>query len=516
MHPGGGDAARADGADRPRVAGRVADSVPYPREVAMYQRSLEPGSVVIADVGHSGGISAIVPTAAGVVSAADDGYLYLRDTAGMSVRPPLHLPEITCVVPVPGSTLAVVGAADGAYGVDLPTLTHLPLTGFDDHAAVTCGAQVGGDILVGLSDGRIRRVLLDGGTEVVASFEAPVDQLAATPASEAFAVGLLDGGVGLVVDGELVWGHLRRPGAVRALTMTPSSVVAAGSLTEAPGLEPTRGTLEVLGLDGTTLATLPVEAPVLALAAEGCDVVVGCLDGSVWRLDADHTGLTLLGRLEADPGISHVALVDGEVWVGTAGGHVHRLDPPLALPARSSGALAVTADPGTDLLAMSDGWRVRWWNLSSLAVGGELVVDGVVALTVAPSEGRDLVLAYADGRVERRTGTGYTEVAAAAALPFRPAILGVYGDVVVAADDDGPAMLDAATLAETDLSDDELTVVNGVERTSFWFTGRGVAEGIEVAVIDGRELIVRWLDLLTVTDGALHQARVWDGETWVG
>lgn len=107
------------------------------------------------------------------MTATDDGDLFPLDEQGRSVRPPLHVPEITCVVPVPGVTLPVVGARAGAHGVDLPNGAHLPLIGFDEGAAVTCAAEVAGHVLVGPSDATVREVLLEGGTALIAELETP-------------------------------------------------------------------------------------------------------------------------------------------------------------------------------------------------------------------------------------------------------------------------------------------------------------------------------------------------------
>lgn len=245
---------------------------------------LASGQDVVLDVGHSGAITGIARYQDLIISGGRDGFLYVRRSDGRSVIPPVHLQEITCVAMPADIDVAVVGANDKVFGVDLETGTKSPLAGFDGVSPIAA-ASIGDVVLVGCSDGSLRTVSVENGT-VTVSAGGGAAVLAVASHGRFAAVSYADGAVRLLDhDCTEVWSaKLRRSEAEQLAVAADGTVVAAG--TGRPSDDGTfPGTLVRLGAAGAVEArTVLPSGMVSAATLDGDAVIVAISDGSVHRL----------------------------------------------------------------------------------------------------------------------------------------------------------------------------------------------------------------------------------------
>lgn len=477
---------------------------------------LPPGHDLILDVGHSGAVTGIVRYDDLIVSGGDDGYVFVRGLDGRSVVPPVHLPAVTCLAVVPGIDIVVAGTAGQTSGIDLETGFESPLAGFGGVVAIA-GAAVGDHVLLGCSDGSLRRVGVDDDPEVVAQHHAPVHAMAS---DGRLAAVTHDDGTVLLVDasGAVRWRCALDPHEVHRVAMAPDGTVYVAGSGVPSGGDALSGSIIRLDDVGVVEARYRTPGWIDALTVHGDDLVVALNDGNLYAvpraLDVPLDPAMHRGRRRT--GVTTLATLGGEVWVGSTGGEVGRLDPELALPAVPAGAVALSLSADERRAVTTDGARVVVWDLTTGDALETLDVPGVRAVTFAGEDSEDVVLAFLDGRLERRTGEGQaTVLATAGPLDARPHTLGWVGPFVMAVagevGDAGTSTLlgadDLATLTATEAA---LADVSVMERNGNLYAGRGELAGTDVAVLEGRELVVKRGALVTCTAGARPWLRVAD------
>lgn len=461
---------------------------------------------VVLDVGHSGGVTSLAVTPDAVLSGGDDGYVYARDLDGASLVPPAHLPEVTTVVFL-GGTTCVVGTVGHTYGFDITTGDHRPLAGLED-TWVGAGVELAGRAVLGCGDGSVRTLAFGEGVRPFASLTAPIKGMA-RDGDDGIAVCTVDGTLTyLDTEGDVRWQVSLMPGEVESVTCRDGTVVVGGA-SPTPGM----GQVIAFDLDGQETHRVGVAAPVAALAAAPDAVAVAIGDGTVHRLGDDLVDVGTVGTVQG-LGVESLAVGDGEIWYGTADGRVGRLDPPRELPAVSSGVLALTIRSDEEAAVGSDGRRLLTYDLRSGDVTAETELEAVIALTYAGPDTDDLVVAYPDGRLERRRGPGHGEVLAEGRVDFRPTALGLVDGLVVAEDEESYTAVAADDLSPAELDAERFDDVAIVRRTGFAFTGHGPLVAVDVAVIDSTELVVARPGLVGVTDGAATWLRVWSDDGW--
>jgi len=481
------------------------------------------GQHVVLDVGHSSAVTGIARYEGLIVSGAQDGYVYVRGSDGRSVVPPAHLPAVTCVAMPPDIDVAVVGTVDQVFGVDLETGDDAPIAGFGGTVAVAA-ATVGDVVLVGCADGSVRSVHAEDGTTVVSLHAgAPVRALASS--GRFAAVSYEDGTVALLdAEGNEVWSTQLDPAEVHRLAVTADGAVLAAGAGRPSGGDELSGVVLQLGAPGVVEARYLTPGWVDAMTIDGDTVVVAISDGNVHRI-----GLALEEPLGADThlgrfftGVSCLATLDGEVWIGTNDGKVARLAPEAALTAVSSGMFSLNMSSDERRAVATDGLQVVVWDLTTGERLIGLEVDGVRAVTFAGEDSEDVILVRLDGTVERRTGEGLSEVVASAGpLVERPHTLGWVGPLVMAfagavadpTDTEGAVLLDPDSLEVLEPSEDAFDDVSVMRRVGYWFEGTGELDGTRMAVIDREHLVVQRDRLLTLTSGALEWVRIAEGSS---
>jgi len=169
----------------------------------------------------------------------------------------------------------------------------------------------------------------------------------------------------------------------------------------------------------------------------------------------------------------------------------------------------------------TDGARVVVWDLTTGEERLALEIPGVRAVTFAGEDSEDLVLAYLDGRLERRGGAEQGDVLATAGpLDPRPHTLGWVGPFVMAiagevGDADGSVLLDADDLEELTATEAALDDVSVMERTGYLFAGRGELAGTDVGVVAGTGIVVKRGGLVTATEDLRGWLRVADASGFV-
>lgn len=469
---------------------------------------LDEGDEVVLDVGHSGGVTGLAVTPAAIVSGGDDGYVFVRGRDGASLVPPAHLPEVTTVIFL-GGTTCVVGTVGHTYGLDVTTGDHRPLAGLED-TWVRAGVGLGGRAVLGCGDGSVRTLAFGEGVRPFASLTAAVKAMA-LDGQQGVAVCTVEGTLTyLDTDGDVRWQASLAPGEVESVACHDGRVVIGGA---APA--PATGQVIAFDEDGQEVARVGVAAPVSALAAGPQGLVVALGDGTIRRLGADLADAGTLGRVDS-LGIESLVVTEDELWYGTADGRVGRLDPPRELPAVSSGVFALTIRFDGDAAVGSDGTRMLTYDLRSGEVTAETELPAVIALTYAGPDTDDLVVAYPDGRLERRKGPGYDDVVAEGRVAIRPTALGIVGGLVVAEDDESYSAVSAEDLSPAELDADRFEDLAIVRRAAFAFAGHGPLAAVDVAVLDARELVVARPGLIGATDGAATWLRIWHDGDWAG
>lgn len=462
---------------------------------------------VVLDVGHSGGVTGLAVTPDAIVSGGDDGFVYVRDRTGASLVPPAHLPAVTTVVFL-GGTTCVVGTAGHTYGLDITTGDHRPLAGLEDTWAAAV-VELDGRAVLGCGDGSLRTLAFGEGVRPFASLPSVVRAMA-RDGDDGIAVCSADGTLTyLDAGGNVRWQASLMPGEIESVACH-SGIVVVGGASPTPGM----GQVVAFDADGREIHRIGAAAPVSRLAADAGGILAAVGDGTVHRLDEDLTDAGTLGRVPG-MGVESLAARDGEVWYGTADGRVGRVDPPRELPAVSSGVLALSIRLDEQAAIGSDGRRLLTYDLRSGEVTSEAEVEAVVALTYAGPDTDDIVVALPDGRLQRRRGPGYDAVVAEGRVALRPTALGVIDGLVVAEDDESYAAVAADDLSPAELDQDRFESVAIVRRTGFAFTGHGPLVALDVAVIDATELVVARPGLVGVTDGAATWLRVWSDDEWV-
>jgi hypothetical protein len=482
---------------------------------------LPQGHDLILDVGHSGAVTGIGRYDDLVVSGGDDGYVFIRGTDGRSVVPPVHLPSVTCLVVVPGIDIVVVGTEEQTSGIDLETGFESPLAGFGGVVAVA-GAPVGEHVMLGCSDGSLRTVSADDDPEVVAQHSAPVHAMAS---DGRLAAVTHDDGTVLLVDatGAVRWRAELHPHEVHRVAMAADGTVYVGGSGVPSGGGELSGVIVQLDDVGVVQARYLTPGWIDAMTVRGDELVVALSDGNLYAvpraLDVEMDASMHLGRRRS--GVTTLATVDGEVWVGSNAGEVGRLDPVLELPSVPSGVFALSLTSDELRAVTTDGARVVVWDLTTGEERLALEIPGVRAVTFAGEDSEDLVLAYLDGRLERRGGAEQGDVLATAGpLDPRPHTLGWVGPFVMAiagevGDADGSVLLDADDLEELTATEAALDDVSVMERTGYLFAGRGELAGTDVGVVAGTGMVVKRGGLVTATEDLRGWLRVADASGFV-
>lgn len=475
---------------------------------------------VVYDLGHTAQVVTILPTAFGIASAGADGTLCLRGASGLSLRPPRLLPPITALLPVPDSTLVVVGTESGVFGLDLLSGSRVRLPGFEPDVQVTCGVRAGELLLVGCDDGTLREVLDAGGTRTLLRFDLPPASLVSSPDGSRLGFRLVDGRVGVADPTGIRWQVDRWAPQVGALALVADDLVVGG-MTSDGGVVNLRGVLEVFGADGGLRAHREDLAPVQALLPGGDGVLALTLEGAVLEVTCDLDRRTLVGELPVGLGATTMVLDErGQLWVGLFDGTVTCPGDDLELRARSSGALAVTGDIDGRWLAATDLRTLAIWDRATLQLRARVDAAGICALTTVPGHGEDLVVATLDGRLEVRAAEDLTVVRGSVALPFAPELLGFVDDRVVAATADDLAVFRLDPFTPAGLEAELRDLVSGFARDGYAFRGAGWFSGLEVGLVGGVLHSVYDRDA-----GELHRSeqakeeglvRLWDGVGFVG
>jgi WD40 repeat protein len=476
---------------------------------------------VVLDVGHSAAVTGIARHEDVVVSGARDGFVYVRGTDGRSVVPPAHLSAVTCIALPPDIDVAVVGTVGQVFGVDLATGDDAPLAGFGGTVAVAA-ATVGDVVLVGCADGSVRSVHAEAGTTVVSLNDgAPVRALVS--GGRHAAVSYEDGTVAFLdAAGDELWSTRLDPAEVHRLAVTVDGTVLAAGSGKPSGGDELSGVVLRIGPPGVVEARYLTPGWIDAMTIDGDTVVIAISDGNVHRialaLEEPLSGDTHLGRFFA--GVTCLATLDGEVWVGTNGGEVTRLVPETALPSVPSGMFSLNLSSDERRAVATDGTRIVVWDLTTGERIVGLEVDGARAVTFAGEDSTDVLIAGLDGTVERRTGEGLTEIVVSAGpLAVRPHTLGWVGPLVMAfsgavADvqhPEGAVLIDVGTFETFEPSVDAFDDVSVMRRAGYWFEGTGELDGTRMAVIDREHLVVQRDRLLTLTSGAREWVRIAQG-----
>lgn len=474
------------------------------------------GQDLILDVGHSGEVTGIGRYDELVISGGDDGYVFIRGMDGRSVVPPVHLPSVTCLVVVPGIDIVVAGTAQETAGIDLETGFASPLAGFGGVVAVA-GAAVGEHVLLGCSDGSLRSVSADDDPAIVAQHTAPVHAMAS---DGRLAAVTHDDGTVLLVDatGAVRWRTELHPHEVHRVAMAADGTVYVGGSGVPSGGAELSGVIVQLDAVGVVQARYLTPGWIDALTVRGDDLVVALSDGNLYAvprtLDVDLDPSMHLGRRRS--GVTALTTVNGEVWVGARDGSVDRLDPVLELPAIPSGVFALSLTSDERRAVTTDGARVVVWDLTTGEERVALDVPGVRAVTFAGEDSEDLVLAFLDGRLERRGGAEQTTVLATAGpLEPRPHTLGWVGPFVMAiagevGEADGSLLFEADDLSALTATEAALVDVSVMERVGSLFAGRGELAGTDVGIVAGTDMVVKRGTLVTLTAGARRWLRVAD------
>jgi hypothetical protein len=335
-----------------------------------------------------------------------------------------------------------------------------------------------------------------------------------------------DDGTVLLVDasGAVRWRAELHPHEVHRVAMAPDGTVYVGGSGVPSGGGVLSGVIVAFDAFGVVQARYLTPGWIDAMTVLGDDLLVALSDGNLYglprTLDVDLSPSMHLGRRRS--GVTTLATIDGEVWVGARDGGVDRLDPLLELPAVPSGVFALGMTSDERRAVTTDGARVVVWDLTT---GEELVsldVAGVRAVTFAGEDSEDLVLAYLDGRLERRTGPGQsTALASTSPLQPRPHSLGWVGPFVMAIAGevgaaDGSRLFAVDDLVELTATDAALVDVAVMERTGYLFAGRGELAGTEVGVVAGTGMVVKRGTLVTFTEGVRRWLRVADDTGFIG
>lgn len=475
----------------------------------MLHIELEDGDQVVADIGHSGGVTALVVSEDAIISGSDDGYVYVRDRDGRSIVPPAHLPEVTALALIPGTDLVLVGTVGKAEALHLEDGRHAPVAELDG-ARVTAACDWGTDVVVGCADGAVIAVTPSRGARTLATLDEPVAEV--VPAGNGLVVTTTRGlVVGMAGDGTVAWRTPRAAGEIGHGVVAEERIVLAGA---GPGAG--TGRILVLDIEGAEVAIAEARASVEGLVEQDGRVLALLADGSVHEVvgvgdEAPSTGATL-GTVEAVAVESLAVGPDGDVWVGTAGGGVVRAEDGHRLPARSSGVVAMSFADDTATALGTDLERVFSYDLVEGHVQEVLALSGTVAVTHVED---DIVVARRDGSLERRRGPDFTEVLAAGPSGLLPNALGRGGGVVLAEDDDTYSTVNATTLAPAEIAEENFFRMLVARREGHGFVGDGPHEGLEVIVVDRTSFAVVRGDSVSLTDDARDWFRVWRRGRWV-
>lgn len=479
------------------------------------------GHDLILDVGHSGAVTGIGRYDDLVISGGDDGYVFIRGMDGRSVVPPVHLPSVTCLVVVPGIDIVVVGTEGQTSGIDLETGFESPLAGFGGVVAVA-GVAVGEHVMLGCSDGSLRTVSADDDPEVVAQHAAPVHAMAS---DGRLAAVTHDDGTVLLVDatGAVRWRAELHPHEVHRVAMAADGTVYVGGSGVPSGGGELSGVIVQLDDVGVVQARYLTPGWIDAMTVNGDDLVVALSDGNLYAvpraLETELDASMHLGRRRS--GVTTLATVDGEVWVGSRAGGVDRFDPVLELPAVPSRVFALSLTTDERRAVTTDGARVVVWDLTTGEERLALDLPGVRAVSFAGEDSEDLVLAYLDGHLERRSGVEQAEVLATTSpIDPRPHTLGWVGPFVMAVggevgDAEGSRLFDADDLTELTPTEGALVDVSLMERLGYLFAGRGQLAGTDVGIVDGTGMVVKRGELVTFTEGVRRWLRVADDSGFV-
>jgi hypothetical protein len=468
---------------------------------------LEAGWDVVFDVGHSGGVRALAAARGRIVSGGDDGYLFVRTLEdGRSTVPPPHLADIRAVAVIAETGRALVATDDGLVGVDLETGAFGDLEGFS--SALGAVVWTGDAAIVGADDGSVWRLPMDGSPRLVDELGASVEGMAIDAAAGLVVAVTVDGQV-VGIDasaGRVRWRRQHAPGQAAHVAVAGGVVVIGGA-----GPEENHGRLASLAADGgAVVVQIETDWRVDALTSTSDDIAAAFADGSVVRYGRDLTDAGAVGKV-AGTGVESLLVAGDDIWAGTGDGRVVRVHDGAELPSVSSGVFALTVRSDESLSVGTDGSQLVTWDVREGVIVRRVEIPGVLALSYARDDSDDLVLAFTDGRVERRTGDEWSTVAATGALGFRPRSLGWFGGRIAALGAGRTDVLDAESLEPSSLPDAVLEGVARVERTGFAFTTCGTIHGLELAVIAGEHLVVRRPGLLGIGPGAGRHVRIWTG-----
>ena len=374
-----------------------------------------------------------------------------------------------------------------------------------------CSAAVSSVVMLGCDDGSVRSIDRESAPRILARFGSPVRGLMAM--DDTVVTTFEDGHVrALGLEGAVRCTWTRSPGELATLAASPTRIVLGG-IGEPKRGEPLSGQLVAFDHDGRETARRALDVCVEAMVCVGEDVFAMLGNGDLLTTTTALAEPTTLAS-RSDVGISCMVARRGEVWLGGHDGSVSRLDPPRDLPSIASRGFATSVSEDQRAAVTTDGTEVMVWDLLTGRATHRHALPGVRAVTFAEDTSDDLVLAFLDGRLERRIASEYDQVSPRIELTDRPRELGYVGPFVIAQgpDPDQLRTFDADDLTELTPTPAALADRCVMERCGYPFVGTGLLTGVELSIIDGRELVVQRPGLLTATSGATSLVRVWDGE----
>ncbi len=469
--------------------------------------ALEDGDRIVLDIGHSGGVSGIAVVGKSIVSGADDGFVYVRGEDGRSEVAPAHVPAVSCVLHIPGTTKCLIGTRGVAFAMDVATGATAAMRGLHESPATT-GAVAGDLAVLGCLDGALRSIRADGTVETLASFDVPVAHLAAS--DDLLAVVLVSGDlIALEPDGRERWRAEHVPSELQHVAVLDTSVVTSGPDPDGSGVETL---LRQFGPDGQPTQQRPTGVPVTALGSAFDGVVVALGNGQVLRypsgLDAEpeHVGTVPDVSIET----LHVD-IDG-VWYGGSGGEVGRVTPALALPQIDGGYYGMSMLSDDQVLA-SDILGISVLDLASGQEMDRLSLPAVVALTVAADGTGDLVTARVDGVVQRHAGARWDQLVSEVTFDERARELGTLGRDVIAVSESGDCLrLTGTELEPAPATDEDLERAKIMRREGAGFVARP-DEALRVFPVDHDDLVVVRDGKAAVSDGAVAVFAIARGST---
>lgn len=465
-------------------------------------------------MGHTAAVTAIDTWEDLVITGGLDGAVWIRDHQGRSRIPPAGLPAVLCLAVLPGTDLVLVGTAGMVHGLDLESGRCGSIDGFAGmHAVAAVG--IADQVVLAGSDGSLRTIDAENPPRTIARFPAAVRSIAAL--GDTVVAACADGTVRVIdltgtLQRETTCHPLEVTCAAAGASATGGSTVILGGM-EHRGASTAGGGLLVLNEALEELATVPLKEAVVAAGYHGEGILAATAGGQIVRIENDWKTTTVVHRRGRQITAMHVS--DTGVWTAEVTGAVSRMEPPVEFPWAPSGAVAATMTIDERYGATADHEKVVLWDLRTGDAVVTLAREGVKALSFAEDNTLDIVLAYHDGRLERRAAPQWTTVVGATQLDAAPAEVGYVGPYIIVQDlrSTPPAvqMFDAETFQPVEPTEDALEDRCVMERRGITFTGGGLLADTHLSLVGGTHLVVQRPGLLTATTGATTVVRIWDG-----